>query len=1009
MRGLVLMRHLVALRPIALVVLLGVLGAQSIWAQSGVYGSRLGRRSEDGLTYRPTGVTVYTAALDPSIQRWYLPPVFFTEAGRRQSGYINRAADPYKRFVGESLQGTYFYDSFGNEILRGWQVYDWRQEQPTVAGGSVISQGSQYVGWFDHLVITSDVSRGRGYSITVGDEINTMLTPLTFRKPGFNGVVTSYTAKGFNATGIFSRISDPVLVGSSRRSHFTNLMGGRAVADLTDHLSLGVTFVNSHNASASEKSFEGNPFKGALNIEQLSSRLELLVVRLSDDSPEDEGGAVLFGDEIEITTTLMRPVPDSNPLTFVPVDTVIVGSSVGFGPQIVGGRLAEGFRHASGPDAITLSYRLSDGRDDPEDPAAPGTFEYLLINGDLRLTDEEAIDAISNIKDVRFRLVLANDYKVEMTSNRQTDPFGVPQFSLVTRAEGNIKNQVNQQEVAFDYGLPTANQILGFTTELRDWHGFDFYGEINVNNSYRKYPGIQRQNAEGTSRRDKHRAISGIQGDEQAIAFMLNLSYKSGPWHVFAEGFGMDDEYTTNVRPVRAEGAVNYDPRATNAEYDYIDDNDDNDRHPDQLRLQHGSLIPNPLATSQGIASRGFADPAVFPGYDENGDFISDFNQNNNFDRQNFFPDYDEPFLRFRSDRPEFLFGIDLNNNGWVERFENDDLPDYPYKKDHWGYNVFTGVEIIPGSLVRVGQLREEMEKTDRENVTTYGIVSVEHGGPWGKVRVFEMLKEAKDDIADDLVQWVIPETEFGIAAITSGQNQRVTDDLAAQDTWINTLYGDYEYKSPRGWRTFHRFKWETWRQREDDIQYLLDADGNRVLVDENGDVAVDGGEPVVVFDPLGPDGRNGRDNSGFIGLIDKVEYLHQLGGLTIDPRFKSEYLSRTPFTRALDKRRTWDGILSIRLSHPILKATDLQAGWEQRFYYNLRGDEDDLGAGDLTGDFTGSTLALQLTNRSQYLGYSLIAQLGFRIDRRSLEVVDRDSERETSGLSYLTVIAGLD
>ena len=88
------------------------------------------------------------------------------------------------------------------------------------------------------------------------------------------------------------------------------------------------------------------------------------------------------------------------------------------------------------------------------------------------------------------------------------------------------------------------------------------------------------------------------------------------------------------------------------------------------------------------------ADPAVFPGYDENRDFISDFNQNSTVDRVNFFPDYDEPFLRYAADRPEFLFGIDLNNNGWVERFENDQEPDYPHKRDHWGYNVFGGVEV---------------------------------------------------------------------------------------------------------------------------------------------------------------------------------------------------------------------------------------------------------------------------------------------------------------------------
>ena len=30
---------------------------------------------------------------------------------------------------------------------------------------------------------------------------------------------------------------------------------------------------------------------------------------------------------------------------------------------------------------------------------------------------------------------------------------------------------------------------------------------------------------------------------------------------------------------------------------------------------------------------------------------------------------------RYASDRPEFLFGVDMNNNGIIDRFENDDLP----------------------------------------------------------------------------------------------------------------------------------------------------------------------------------------------------------------------------------------------------------------------------------------------------------------------------------------------
>ena len=103
----------------------------------------------------------------------------------------------------------------------------------------------------------------------------------------------------------------------------------------------------------------------------------------------------------------------------------------------------------------------------------------------------------------------------------------------------------------------------------------------------------------------------------------MNLSKQSGPWHFFLEAFGMDEDYSSSVRPVNARGTVDYSPEATNRNYDFVEDNDDNDRHPDQLRFNQGSLIPIPGQLFK-VTPEGVADPAVFPGFDENGDFLSD-------------------------------------------------------------------------------------------------------------------------------------------------------------------------------------------------------------------------------------------------------------------------------------------------------------------------------------------------------------------------------------------------
>ena len=60
--------------------------------------------------------------------------------------------------------------------------------------------------------------------------------------------------------------------------------------------------------------------------------------------------------------------------------------------------------------------------------------------------------------------------------------------------------------------------------------------------------------------------------------------------------------------------------------YDFVDDNDDNDRKNDQKRRFDDGRLPEEQPI--GRTPDGFADEAVFPGLDENNDFVPDFNQN---------------------------------------------------------------------------------------------------------------------------------------------------------------------------------------------------------------------------------------------------------------------------------------------------------------------------------------------------------------------------------------------
>ena len=92
----------------------------------------------------------------------------------------------------------------------------------------------------------------------------------------------------------------------------------------------------------------------------------------------------------------------------------------------------------------------------------------------------------------------------------------------------------------------------------------------------------------------------------------------------------------------------------------------------------------------------------------------------------------------------------------------------------------------------------------------------------------------------------------------------------------------------------------------------------------------------------------------------------------------------------------------------PFLQNTRVQLGLEQRLFYNLKGKEDNLLTGTLTGDFRGTVFALQLSTTHPYSGYSLTTQLGLRYDRRSLEAATDERKIRTSGLAFLSMFAGL-
>ena len=133
------------------------------------------------------GPGVMAGAIEPVLRKWYVPQELYSEFGWEQWRYSNYARDTYQRYTDVALEGTHLYDIYGNYITRGWRVYDWSQDQPR-SFGSTLYKDKIFEDWFSNLVVSS-ASKGQYHmALTIGNEIRTTLTPLTFSKPTFNGV-----------------------------------------------------------------------------------------------------------------------------------------------------------------------------------------------------------------------------------------------------------------------------------------------------------------------------------------------------------------------------------------------------------------------------------------------------------------------------------------------------------------------------------------------------------------------------------------------------------------------------------------------------------------------------------------------------------------------------------------------------------------------------------------------------------------------------------------------------
>ena len=566
--------------------------------------------------------------------------------------------------------------------------------------------------------------------------------------------------------------------------------------------------------------------------------------------------------------------------------------------------------------------------------------DFILLTYDLESLNYQGVQT-ADLRQVAVELTVANDYRLEVASDRQNtgeSRRAQPVFITSRRAAGNVQDNSNATLLRVDYGLPTATEVMGVNWDLAGWRGLSLQGEMAMSRRHRQYP--------NPDIRHRHSVA------DRGVAGYLQIAYRPYPYEVFGEIFSIADAYSTTGWLTMATGRIMYD-EPTRSLYEFVDDDDDLDAVPEWARRSQ------------------LSETRAWPGYDQNADQYHDHNQNGNL-----LPDYEEPFLRFRSDRPEFLPGLDMNHNGTADRYENDDLPDYPYGADRRGANLYGAVEVVPGVKLTLGHQRLRLVRGDGRTRSYYGLARgvLDAAGP-ARLRLFAYAALVRDDIPDPLRQWLQP-------VGSPGRMQEVADPLAAQDTWVHTSYADLDHRLGPGVRLQHRLRLDVNWQR----------DGEAALVD-----------------------RGGRRRSGFFGLIDRAEWSVPMGLATLEARWKSEYRWRRPYVQRQLTGRAIEEIVALMWRQPLLAehtsvsyfprygrqifSTELQVGYEVSWFRLLDGELPEADEG-----YRSRTLVVQLTNRSAYEGYKVVTRAGLQVGRRTFERA-RTERRNTV---FFTIHAGL-
>ena len=632
------------------------------------------------------------------------------------------------------------YNFFGDFLAEGFRAFRLDDQRP---GRSLISKDGVYRGMFSNLLVARN-SYGRfNLALTIGDEVRTHLTPLTMQRASFNGLrwemefannrVTLLSSRGFDDADFpaFKSFSTPIdsdaqiFVQTGTYGHAFEIEEDNPVYIFGGHWETQVGDVLTLGMTFLNQQQVN---AGALREDSFLSGSvpypqmlppQKLMLRVTDDSPGSAGRGATV---YRVLLEVEATVGGEE--TVLSSDPRSPYYDRSLRPQIAGVPRLHDRWHVRGAEELLLTFRLPEG-----------------------ITSRRARFTVAAAND--YRIAAAQEHIFYATFSSRTTP-----YTTLRRAAGEVSDGSNFRELVIDYGLNSGQTLYGMDFAA-DLAGLEMRGEVSKNTLYRKYPII--------SGRSLHRNAQAwyFQG-VRTFPRLRRLSFGAEFFHLGPRYGGGYDSRRGGVVLYTDTGGDGFSPVV--AEFPLVDDNDDNDRYSDDNENDH----PGSFDLEAG----------VYPGLDEDNDNIPDDDRN-----ANGIPDFEEPFLLYHSDPQEFVYGLDLNNNGVIDVRENDNKPDYPYDRDRRGRHYTVAAQPLPRLEVGAGRYRIRALAGPGRTVSTYLRAAYSYAHPERlEIEFNHDSKRVRDTIPD-------PVYVFDPARIVTPLEPPDPDPLLQQNSRVHTSF----------------------------------------------------------------------------------------------------------------------------------------------------------------------------------------------------------------------------